>query len=229
MLVQFWQPFTILCLPSGENIWIYLEIALWASFSQGLVLLHWNRGEFSPCSRLGLDQTPVCLPFRQQHCSSAPALPGSGNPTGSVPKLGSALRLPMYPALPAALPCHRCTAVHKRLFTGKRKDISDVLSIARWLCSSVAFCAWVLPPHWGYRRWAVMCRELRSFSCSSGPAFTAVGCSSPWQPNKGALFVYSSHIQVFLSGNVTAREIRNTVLIVNFYGWLISPKSIKLC
>lgn len=63
----------------------------------------------------------------------------------------------------------------------------------------------------------MMCGELSSFSCSSGLASTAVALGSPWQPSVG-LFAHSSHVQVFLSGNVTAGKIRNTVLIVNFYG-----------
>lgn len=59
LLVQCWQPFSMLDLPSGEMGWIYLgqfsqvEIALWASFFQGFVLLHWNWGEFSTCLQWG--------------------------------------------------------------------------------------------------------------------------------------------------------------------------------
>lgn len=45
---------------------------------------------------------------------------------------------PHVPSPACCTSCHRCTAVNKCLFTGKRKDVSDVLSVARWLCSSVA-------------------------------------------------------------------------------------------
>lgn len=105
LLVQCWQPFTMLGLPSGEKGWMYLgqfsyvEIALWASFLQGLVLLHWNWGEFSPCPHWGWARLQSTLPL---DTSTIPLTPLwqclLGNLTSSVSKLASALSLPCLPS-----------------------------------------------------------------------------------------------------------------------------------
>lgn len=115
LLVQCWQPFTMLGLPSGEKGWMYLgqfsyvEIALWASFLQGLVLLHWNWGEFSPCPHWGWARLQSALPLDTSTIPLTPALPDSAS-LGTSPALSPNLHLPSaslaYPALSAAFPCH---------------------------------------------------------------------------------------------------------------------------
>lgn len=114
IVVQFWQPFTMLYLPGGVKVWMYLELfsylemVLWAPFLQDAVLLHWNWRELSLCSHLGLDQTPVYLSFGRQHCcplhSSAWLLLLVTSPVVTNLHVLSASLL--YPTLLASLPCH---------------------------------------------------------------------------------------------------------------------------
>lgn len=184
LLVQCWQPFTMLGLPSGEKGWMYLgqfsyvEIALWASFLQGLVLLHCNWGEFSPCPQLGLGQTPVCLAFRHQHNSPHPSSAWQcllGNLTSSVSKLASALSLPCLPSpvcclsLPppittdtdvlqwanASLQRKGKKSLMCHPLPGGSAPLSPVLfvfSITAPQDKGCAFCVCELPPHRRYRQ-----------------------------------------------------------------------------